>query len=170
MNWESWELPKNSLNAAVMGRLLIRFVGVASSGPIVLILSFIVCSNLKRPMRNWFWMRWPAVLTRLFPRWSISSGSSSPLFIKMIRLTISIKSSLVKARWEEGVSSCSLLFNLYLPILPRSYLLGLKKRLWNRFCAFSYVGSSPGLNLLYISFKASSLLLPEASLSIVDLI
>ncbi len=49
------------------------------------------------------------------------------------------------------------LLNLYLPTFAKSYLLGSKNKLLNKFLAASTVGSSPGLNFLYISTIASSL-------------
>ena len=51
------------------------------------------------------------------------------------------------------------LLYLYLPTFDKSYLLGSKNRLLNKFLAASTVGSSPGLNFLYISISASSFVL-----------
>ena len=47
------------------------------------------------------------------------------------------------------------IFNL--PTAERSYLFSLKKRLLNNNSAVSIVGGSPGLKILKISNKASSL-------------
>ena len=48
------------------------------------------------------------------------------------------------------------LLNLYLPTFAKSYLLLSKNKPSNKFLAASAVGSSPGLNFLYISIIASS--------------
>ena len=54
------------------------------------------------------------------------------------------------------VAKLNFLLNLYLPTLARSYLLESKNNPLNRLLAASTVGSSPGLNFLYISINASS--------------
>ena len=51
------------------------------------------------------------------------------------------------------------LLNLYLPTLDRSYLFASKNSESIRDTALSTVGGSPGLNRLYISIRASSLVL-----------
>src|SRR3989304_2875701 len=38
----------------------------------------------RRPMRNWFWISSPTARTRRVPRWSISSGSPTPLVRRVI--------------------------------------------------------------------------------------
>ena len=53
-------------------------------------------------------------------------------------------------------ASPNLWLNLYLPTLAKSYLLLSKNILLNNDLAASSVGSSPGLNFLYISSIASS--------------
>ena len=60
------------------------------------------------------------------------------------------------------------LLNLYLPTLDKSYLLASKNNESIKDTALSTVGGSPGLNLLYISNNASSLVL-VLSFSIVAL-
>jgi len=54
MNWDNWELPKNSFTAAVTGLILIKDCGVIPSMSCVVILSRTTRSILERPMRYWF--------------------------------------------------------------------------------------------------------------------
>ena len=66
-------------------------------------------------------------------------------------------------------SNFNLLLNFILPTSERSYLSSLKKRLLNSVSAESLVGGSPGLIILYISTKASSLFEVGSALSVLDI-
>ena len=75
----------------------------------------------------------------------------------------------VAATWLTNLKfKANFLLNLYLPTLDKSYLFASKNNESIRDIALSTVGGSPGLNLLYISNKASSLVL-VLSFSIVAL-
>src|SRR3712207_2602085 len=64
------------------------------------------------------------------------------------------------ATWLSSlIYIASFLLNLYLPTLDKSYLLASKNKEFINESALSTVGGSPGLNLLYISSNASSLVL-----------
>ena len=79
MNWESWELPKNSLRAAMTGLELIRSWGMAEArSAVTVIFSLIVRSMRVRPMRKAFSTSSPIDRTRRLPRWSMSSTAPSP--------------------------------------------------------------------------------------------
>ena len=60
----------------------------------------------------------------------------------------STKSPSSKTPLSGETSLCNREFNLYLPTFPKSYLLGLKKRLSNKDFALSMFGGSPGLIFL----------------------
>ena len=76
MNWDSWEVPKNSLMVAFTGRMLIRDCGVMASGSWVVIRSRTTRSIRLRPVRSWFWISSPTWRIRRLPKWSISSTST----------------------------------------------------------------------------------------------
>ena len=78
MNWLSGEEPKNSLMAAVTGRMLMRLCGVTMSRSCRVILSRMTRSMREKPMRNWFCSSSPTLRTRRLPRWSMSSGEPTP--------------------------------------------------------------------------------------------
>ena len=63
----------------------------------------------------------------------------------------------------------SLRLNFILPTSERSYLSALKNRFWNNCSAESLVGGSPGLIILYISTRASSLLDVGSALNVVEI-
>ena len=66
-------------------------------------------------------------------------------------------------------SSLSLLSNFILPTSDKSYLSSLKNKLLNKVSAESFVGGSPGLIILYISTKASNLLVVGSALKVFDM-
>ncbi len=79
MNWDSWELPKNSLSAAMTGLELMRSWGMAAArSAVMVIFSLIVRSIRVRPMRKAFSTSSPTDRTRRLPRWSMSSTEPSP--------------------------------------------------------------------------------------------
>ena len=75
MNWDSCDVPKNSLMEATTGRMLIRVCGVIASTSCVVIRSFTTRSILDSPIRIWFWISSPTDRIRRLPKWSMSSGS-----------------------------------------------------------------------------------------------
>ena len=75
MNWESCDVPKNSLMEATTGRMLIRVWGVIASTSWVVIRSFTTRSIRDSPIRIWFWISSPTERRRRLPKWSMSSGS-----------------------------------------------------------------------------------------------
>ena len=75
MNWDSCDVPKNSLIAATTGRMLIRVCGVIASTSCVVIRSRTTRSIRDSPTRTWFWISSPTVRSRRLPKWSMSSGS-----------------------------------------------------------------------------------------------
>ena len=58
-------------------------------------------SMRSRPMRSWFWISSPTVLTRRLPRWSMSSSPSMPLLIWIMRRSTATRSSLVRVRCAQ---------------------------------------------------------------------
>ena len=76
MNWDSCDVPKNSLIAATTGRMLIRVCGVIASTSWVVIRSRTTRSMRERPTRIWFWISSPTVRRRRLPKWSMSSVST----------------------------------------------------------------------------------------------
>ena len=79
MNWDSCELPKNSLRAAMTGLELMRSWGMAAArSAVMVIFSLIVRSIRVRPMRKAFSTSSPTDRTRRLPRWSMSSTVPSP--------------------------------------------------------------------------------------------
>ncbi len=76
MNCDIWEVPKNSLSAAVMGRMLMSDCGVIASESCVVMRSRTTRSMRDRPTRTWFWMSSPTVRRRRLPKWSMSSTST----------------------------------------------------------------------------------------------
>ena len=75
MNWESWEVPKNSLIEATTGRMLMRVWGVIASTSWVVMRSRTTRSIRERPTRTWFWISSPTERMRRLPKWSMSSTS-----------------------------------------------------------------------------------------------
>ncbi len=75
MNWDSCEVPKNSLMLATTGRMLISVCGVIASTSWVVMRSLTTLSIRLRPMRIWFWISSPTDRRRRLPKWSMSSGS-----------------------------------------------------------------------------------------------
>ena len=90
INWDNCEEEKNSLIAAVNGRILVSDCGVIESTSDNDILSFTTRSILDKPILNWFWINSPTERTRRLPKWSISSNNP----IRAIKLT---RSSAVKS-------------------------------------------------------------------------
>ena len=76
MNWESWEVPKNSLMAATTGRMLISDCGAIESASWVVMRSRTVRSMRARPVRTCAWMSSPTARMRRLPKWSMSSVST----------------------------------------------------------------------------------------------
>ena len=76
MNCDSWEVPKNSLIAAVTGRMLISVSGVIASTSCVVMRSRTTRSMRDRPVRTWFWISSPTARMRRLPKWSMSSVST----------------------------------------------------------------------------------------------
>ena len=74
MNWESWEVPKNSLMAATTGRMLISVWGVIASTSWVVMRSRTTRSMRDSPMRTWFWISSPTERMRRLAKWSWSSS------------------------------------------------------------------------------------------------
>ena len=66
-------------------------------------------------------------------------------------------------------SSFKRLLNFILPTSERSYLSSLKNKLLNNVSAESLVGGSPGLIILYISTRASSLFEVGSDLSVFEI-
>ena len=158
MNWESWEDPKNSLTAAAAGLALIRSCGITVSISTELMRSRIALSILNKPTRYWFSINSPTDLTRLFPKWSISSISPLPSFRSVKIFIISNMSCLRRTLIESSTSCSKRAFIFTRPTEDRSYLSESKNRPWNKASAVSKVGGSPGRITLYISTSASSLL------------
>ena len=77
MNCESWDVPKNSLIAATIGRMLISEDGVMASASWVVMRSRTIRSRRDRPVRTWFWMSSPTARMRRLPKWSMSSVSTA---------------------------------------------------------------------------------------------
>ena len=75
MNWESWDVPKNSLMEATTGRMLMSVWGVMASTSWVVMRSLTTRSMRDRPIRIWFWISSPTLRRRRLPKWSMSSGS-----------------------------------------------------------------------------------------------
>ena len=136
----------------------------------MLSLSLTALSTLINPTLNWLAVNSPTDLTLLFPRWSMSSTLSCPSLILTIPFMTPKMSSASKMPGTSFTESIfNLLLNFILPTSERSYLSGLKNRFWNSCSAESLVGGSPGLIILYISTKASSLLEVESTLSVVEI-
>ena len=76
MNWDSCEVPKNSLIAATTGRMLIRVCGVIASTSWVVMRSRTTRSMRDRPVRIWFSISSPTARMRRLPKWSMSSIST----------------------------------------------------------------------------------------------
>ena len=85
MNCESWELPKNSLMAATMGRMFTSDCGVISSGSCMDMRSRTTRSIRDRPMRNWFWISSPTLRMRRLPKWSMSSVDEALIAVVQTR-------------------------------------------------------------------------------------
>ena len=149
MNWDSCEVPKNSLIDATTGRMLIRVCGVIASTSWVVIRSRTTRSMRERPTRIWFWISSPTVRRRRLPKWSMSSvpWSGSPAWRRTTYSMVATMSSSVSVPLLIGTASSSFLLNLYRPTFATSYRFGLKKRLSSRVWAFSLVGGSPGRSL-----------------------
>ena len=81
MNWLSWEVPKNSLMAAVTGRMLMSVLGVMASTSWVVMRSRTWRSMRLMPVRTWDWMSSPTARMRRLPRWSMSSYSTATSMI-----------------------------------------------------------------------------------------
>ena len=86
MNCDSCEPPKNSFNAAAIGRMLINAAGVVSAGCVV-ILSLTTRSMRIKPVCSWFLISSPTVRTRRFLRLSMSSGCTSSRLTAISRRT-----------------------------------------------------------------------------------
>ena len=117
MNWDSCEVPKNSLIAATTGRMLIRVCGVIASTSWVVIRSRTTRSIRDRPTRTWFWISSPTVRRRRLPKWSMSSGSypGSPACSRHRYSTVATMSASVSVPVVIGTSTSSFLLNLYRP-------------------------------------------------------
>ena len=93
------------------------------------------------------------------PVFCISSAISSLIIFPFSTKTSPVPGSIISSAAVLPVildAKLSFLLNLYLPTLAKSYLLESKNSPVNRLLAASTVGSSPGLNFLYISINASS--------------
>ena len=154
------KLQKKSFNEVVIGFALTKSWGIADSiSKKVDIFSFTVLSILKRPILNWFSTSSPTERTLLFPKWSISSTSPFPSLKSNINLIIAKISSVSKIVFFGLVLRSNLELSFTLPTSDRSYLSFLKYKLLNISAAISTDGASPGLKILYMSFRASVLLL-----------
>ena len=78
MNCDNCELEKNSLIAAVKGRMFVNFLGVKLSISWIDIRSLTTRSIRDKPIRNWFWINSPTERIRRFPNISISSVVPTP--------------------------------------------------------------------------------------------
>ena len=148
MNWDNWLDPKNSLIAAETGLALIKSCGPKSSASAVVNLSLTALSTRIKPILYWFETISPTDLTRLLPKWSMSSTCSLPFLIATRVFNESTMSSLSRTLFPSIEGLPNLLLNFILPTSDRSYLSGLKNRLWNKVVAASFVGGSPGLIIL----------------------
>ena len=115
-----------------------------------------------------FTVPFPIILTLLsstftstifIPRFLIFSATSSEITESFSTKTSPVSESTISSNATLPVilvDKLNFLLNLYLPTFAKSYLLSSKNKPLNKFLAASTVGSSPGLNFLYISIKASS--------------
>ena len=97
--------------------------------------------------------------TMLIPLFCIFSATSSEITLSFSTRTSPVSGSIISsnATFPEILDAkLSFFFFFYLPTFAKSYLLGSKNNPLNKFLAASTVGSSPGLNFLYISINASS--------------
>ena len=141
-----------------MGLAFIKSCGIADSiSKKVDIFSFTVLSILRRPILNWFSTSSPTDLTLLLPKWSISSTSPLPSLKSNINLIIAMISVVSKMVFFSLVFKSNFELSFTLPTSDKSYLSFLKYKLLNISSAISTEGASPGLNTLYMSFKASTL-------------
>ena len=140
-----------------------------------------ICKSDKSTVGRYLWIftvPFPITLTFLsaifkstifIPAFWIFSATSSVITASFSTKTSPVSGSTILSNAIFPVilvAKFSFLLNLYLPTLAKSYLLGSKNKPLNKFLAASTVGSSPGLNFLYISINAS-LVVFIGSLSIV---
>ena len=144
MNWLSCALPKYSLTAAATGLALIRSCGISPSDSARDNLSLTARSTRMRPNLKAFSAISPTDLTRLLPRWSISSTLSLPLRMLMRHRITSMMSSFDRVPSPSSSSRPRRRLNFIRPTAVRSYRSEVKNRLVKRFSAASLVGGSPG--------------------------
>ena len=111
------------------------------------------------------------ISTELIPTFWIASAIVLLIFWPCSTITSPVEGFIISvaAIWFISLKFiANFLLNLYLPTLERSYLFASKNKESIKDTAESTVGGSPGLNLLYISNNASSLVL-VLSFSIVAL-
>ena len=142
-------MAKKSFSDVVIGLALIRSCGIADSiSKNVDIFSLTVLSILNKPILNWFSTSSPTDLTRLFPRWSISSTSPLPSRKSNINLMIATISVVSNTVFLELILKSNLEFSFTLPTSDKSYLSFLKYKLLKISSAISSDGASPGLKTL----------------------
>ena len=98
--------------------------------------------------------------TIFIPAFWISSATSGVIISPAVTNTSPVSLSIIslKATWFLILLAIlNFWLNLNLPTFAKSYLLLSKNNPLNKLLAASTVGNSPGLNFLYISINASSL-------------
>ena len=136
------------MNAAVIGFALIRSEGLYPSVSAIPSLSFTALSTLTSAILSWLAVISPTDLILLFPRWSISSTESLPFLISTNFFNTVTMSSFVRTYVLDLSSIFNLQFSFIRPTSDRSYLSSEKNRLLNKISVDSFVGGSPGLNIL----------------------